>query len=172
MLTEILEATLKLGLPVACLGWFVLKQLYARGDLDRSHDSRTVAENIKQIRKNRKQNKALRSDLVQTKWMQFGGGFYGCAALWTFLMIELTELMDLLSNFPGFSTLVENGLINLIVSLLLNQLSNFIAAMIWFSYWADGGIAIGIWIAVAYLGYLSGLTVAKQNWHFSRQGGV
>jgi len=172
LILEILEATLKLGFPVACLSWFVLKQLYARGELDRSHDSKTVAENIKQIRKTRKKNKALPSGLVQTKWMQFGGGFYGCAALWTFLVIELNELIDLFSNFPGFNTLFENGLINLIVSLLLNQLSNFIAAMIWFSYWTDGGLAIAIWMATAYLGYLTGLTAAKQNWHFSRQSEV
>lgn len=164
MILEILEAALKLGLPVACLSWFVLQRLYASGQLDRSHDSKTVAENIKQIRRSRKQSKALPSDLVQTKWMQFGGGFYGCAALWTFLIIELNELIDLFSNFPGFSTLLENGLINLIISLLLNQLSNFIAAMIWFSYWTDGGVAIAIWMVTAYLGYLSGMTVARREW--------
>mgnify|MGYP001813485758 CR=1 FL=1 len=164
MILEILAATLKLGLPVAGLSWFVLKKLYARGELDRSHDSKTVAKNIKKIHKDRKQNKALPVDLVQTKWMQFGGGFYGCAALWTFLVIELNELIDLFSNFPGFSTLFENGLMSLVVSLLLNQLSNFIAAMIWFSYWTDGGVAIAIWMVTAYLGYLSGMTVARREW--------
>ena len=166
MIFEIIEAAMKLGLPVACLSWFILKRLFARGELDRSHDSKTVAENIKQIRKARKQNKTLRSDLVQTKWMQFGGGFYGCAALWTFLVIELNELIDLFSNFPGFSTLIENGLVNLIISLLVNQLSNFIAAIVWFGYWSDGGVTIAIWMATAYLGYLSGLTAAKQDWRF------
>ena len=166
MILEILEAALKLGLPVACLSWFILRQLYAQGELDRSHDSKTVAENLKQIRKTRKQKKSLRLDLVQTKWMQFGGGFYGCAALWTFLMIELKELIDLFSNFPGFSTLIENGLVNLIVSLLVNQLTNFITAIVWFGYWSDGGAAVAIWMATAYLGYLSGLTAAKQDWRF------
>ncbi len=166
MILEILEAALKLGLPVACLSWFILRQLYARGELDRSHDSKTVAENIKQMRKARKLNKSLHSDLVQTKWMQFGGGFYGCAALWTFLMIELKELIDLFSNFPGFSSLIDNGLANLIISLLVNQLTNFITAIVWFGYWSDGGADIAIWMATAYLGYLSGLTAAKQNWRF------
>jgi hypothetical protein len=171
LILEIFEAALKLGLPVACLSWFVLKQLYARGELDRSHDSKAVAENIKQIRKARKHNKTPSADLVQTKWMQFGGGFYGCAALWTFLIIELNELIDLFSNFPGFSTLFENGLISLVVSLLLNQLSNFIAAMIWFSYWTDGGVAIAIWMVTAYLAYLSGMTAARQDWHFGANDG-
>jgi hypothetical protein len=166
LILEILEAALKLGLPVACLSWFILRQLYAQGELDRSHDSKTVAENLKQIRKTRKQKQSLRLDLVQTKWMQFGGGFYGCAALWTFLMIELKELIDFFSNFPGFSTLIENGLVNLIVSLLVNQLTNFITAIVWFGYWSDGGAAVAIWMATAYLGYLSGLTAAKQDWRF------
>jgi len=166
LIVEIFEAALKLGLPVACLSWFVLKQLYARGELDRSHDSKTVAENIKKIRKSRKQNKALPADLVQTKWMQFGGGFYGCAALWTFLIIELNELIDLFSNFPGFSTLFENGLISLVVSLLINQFTNFITAIVWFGYWSEGSASVAIWMVTAYLGYLAGLTAAKQDWRF------
>ncbi len=166
MILDILEAALKLGLPVACLSWFILRQLYARGELDRSHDSKTVAENIKKIHKARKQNKMLPSDLVQTKWMQFGGGFYGCAALWTFLVIELKELISLFSNFPGFSTLMENGLVDLIISLLMNQFTNFITAMVWFGYWSEGGASVAIWMITAYLGYLSGLTAAKQDCRF------
>ena len=166
MILEILEAALKLGLPVACLSWFILRQLYARGELNRSDDSKTVAENLKQIRKSRKQRTTLSFDIVQAKWMQFGGGFYGCAALWTFLMIELQELIDLFSNFPGFATLIDNGLIDLIVSLLVNQFTNFITAILWFSYWGDGGGAIAIWMATAYLSYLSGMTAARQDWPF------
>ena len=166
MILEILEAALKLGLPVACLSWFILRQLYARGELNRSDDSKTVAENLKQIRKSRKQRTTLSLDIVQAKWMQFGGGFYGCAALWTFLTIELQELIDFFSNFPGFATLIDNGLIDLIVSLLVNQFTNFITAILWFSYWGDGGGAIAIWMATAYLSYLSGMTAARQDWPF------
>lgn len=168
MLLEIFEAVLKLGIPVACLSWFILKRLYARGDLDRTQDSKTVAESIKLLRKSRKQNKPLQTDLVQTKWMQFGGGFYGSAALWTFLMIELQELIDFFANFPGISTLFDDGLVNLVVSLLVNQFTNFIAAIIWFTYWTDGGVTIAIWMAVAYLGYLSGMTAARADWRFGQ----
>ena len=165
MIINTFAAIFKLGLPVAVLSWFILKQLYARGELDRTHDSKTVAQSIKQIRKERKKNKNLKTNLVQTKWMQFGGGFYGTAALWTFLAIELKELTSLFTDFPGFATLMENGLLNLIVSLLVNQFTNFVAAMVWFTYWAEGGVSIAIWIGAAYGGYLLGMLSAKNDWY-------
>ena len=167
MILEAFAAITKLGLPVACLSWLILSQLYNNGKLDRKEDRKSVAASLKAIKKSRRKEKRSKLNLLQMKWMQFGGGFYGSAALWTFICIEILEIYSLVFNFPGFEKLFENGFFKLLVSLALNQIGNFVNAIVWFHYWSDNRQSVWIWILVGYAGYLLGMTVAKQNLRFN-----
>ena len=92
--------------------------------------------------------------------MYFGRGFYGLAALWTLVVIEVSELIGFVFNFSGLDALFGDGLIAFLFNLAMNQLSNLINAFVWFSYW-DGSMLI--WVLVAYAGYLAGIEAARRN---------
>ncbi len=159
MWEQALIATFKLGIPVAILAAILLRQMYRKGTLDPQENTKAIDERIKTLRKEK--DPSLKSNLIQSKWMQFGGGFYGLAALWTFVIIELEQLIQFIGNFPGFAELTKNGFVNMIVQLGVEQIKNFVAAMVWFLYWAPQGTAIVVWILVAYVSYLIGDHVAK-----------
>ena len=160
MWEQALTAVLKLGIPVAILATFLLRQMYRKGTLDPTENTKAVDERIKTLRKEK--DPSVKTNLVQSKWMQFGGGFYGLAALWTFIVIELEQLIQFLSSFPGFAELTKNGIVNMIIQLGVEQIKNFVAAMVWFLYWAPQGAAIGVWFLVAYVSYLTGDHLAKK----------
>ena len=92
MLFEAFTAVLQLGLPVAVLTAIVLRPLYASQELDREQDAKTLNASLKALGKARKKNKQANANLIEAKWWQFGGGFYGAAALWTFVVLELNEV--------------------------------------------------------------------------------
>ena len=83
----------------------------------------------------------------------FGSGFYGLAGLWTFTIIEIGDFFSFIWNFPGIGVLFEDGVLDFIISLLINQLGNFITALLWFGYWPGDDHSTLIWILIAYLGY-------------------
>lgn len=103
MIAEAIEGILKLGLPVALISWFVVRRLYARGELHRGGGQKELEKQIEGI-------KAVEVDfrkpdeLLRNKWLQLGGGFYGAAGLWTLFVLELADLAQLFSAFPGWTT--------------------------------------------------------------------
>ena len=159
MLTDVLEAVVKIGLPVMLLAYILLRQLYQAGTLDPCDDEKTVDKQLGKLRKDK--DSKVQSNLLQAKWMQFGGGFYGLAALWTFAVIEVFQFIGFVRNFPGFEALFKNGVINLAVDIFVNQIQNLVAAFVWFTYWAPHGSTIGWWILVAYVSYLLGMYLAR-----------
>ena len=165
MLFEAFTAVLQLGLPVAVLTAIVLRPLYASQELDREQDAKTLNASLKALGKARKKNKQANANLIEAKWWQFGGGFYGAAALWTFVVLELNEIVDLVTNFPPLATLLQKGIIGLVVSILVNQIQNLVQALVWFTYWTDAGVGVAVWMGIAYAGFLAGTALAK---HVSR----
>lgn len=173
MIFETLAAIVKLGLPVAVLSWFILRRLYRSGELDPSDDRKEIDASLKRMRKRLKRGTEIDStrsyqpaNLLQARWLKFGAGFYGTAALWTFFVIELNELGGFLSSFTGFAALFEIGVVNLLVALFVNQVMNFVAAITWFRYWATIDSAIWLWMLIAYLGYLAGMYAARRDREF------
>jgi hypothetical protein len=156
---EILRALLLLGLPMFVLSWFLFFRLYQRRALDRADDEKTSREKLKALKKQVKE-RGVADDLLQHRWMKFGGGFYGAAALWTFVVIELTDVRRLLVDFPGFAALFDDGIISLVVGIFVNQIQNFVSAMVWFVYWGSDGSMLA-WVAVAYGGWLTGVSLAR-----------
>lgn len=160
---EVLEAIFKLGLPVLVMSWLLIHRQYQTGEIAADADRQTVKSSLKKIRKAWRKDKKNRYNLIENKWMRFGGGFYGVTALVTFILIELGEVVEFVLNISSVASLLQDGLISFLVGMLVNQFQNFIAAIIWFAYWADDDRSILIWIAVPYASYLLGFNLAART---------
>jgi hypothetical protein len=156
----ILSAVFKLGLPMLVLSWLLFSWLYRKGKLEIKAGNKETAVSLKAMKKESKAKGQGGQNYLYDKWMWFGSGFYGLAALWTFMVIEVIDLANFIFNFPGFASLFAEGIINTLVTLFLNQLGNILSAFIWFNYWSDGSPII--WLLVAYLSYLGGIELAKR----------
>lgn len=156
----ILSAAFKLGLPILALSWLLFSWLYRKGKLEIKAGRKETAENLKEMKKNSKGKGQGGQNYLYDKWMWFGSGFYGLAALWTFVVIEIADFAKFIFNFPGFASLFADGFFTVLVTILLNQIGNIISAFIWFNYWPDGSPVT--WFIIAYLSYLAGIELAKR----------
>ena len=187
---EIFEACIKIGAPMTFLSWMMFSWLHAQGKLDVSAGRKAISDELKQIKKTAKAEKVAadkakppkkkrafkqflqfddstqiqaedNADYIFHRWMWFGGGFYGLAALWTFVIVEVLDVVTFIYTFPGFSAFFEPGIVSILVQFLVNQITNILSAFIWFNYWSEASLLI--WIAVAYIGYLLGIEIAKRQ---------
>jgi hypothetical protein len=153
-----------LGLPVAVMSRYIVQRLYRSGRLRPNDDFRTLRKNVGNIKK-RKGDEAGEDNFAQQKWMKFGGGFYGITAFTTWIMIELGEALSFVGNLSvNISGIFENGIGSFIIGFFVNQLQNFVSALIWFTYWTDDDRSMLVWVAVPYVAYLAGLFVAGKSW--------
>ena len=93
-------------------------------------------------------------DLLHGKWMNFGGGFYGVVAVFTYALIELAEVKDFILNIAD---LFNHGMISLVVNFFIESIKNFVAAIGWPAYWLrriQG--EQWFWLVSAYAGYWLG----------------
>ncbi len=177
MLFYLLRATVELGLPVAALSWLLFYRLYSRGELARDADHKTIRSSLKQIRQAHKKSKASSHSildvsvdtLLHAKWMKFGGGFYGVAALWTLIVMEAGGIVSTVLHPSSLEYMFRDGLIGFIVTLLVNQFTTFVQALLWFSWWPGPGKGLFGWVAVAYVGYLAGLNLARHETELGRR---
>ena len=163
---DLLEAVIKLGLPLAGLSWFIFNWLYSSGELDRGDNRRAIAARIKKMKKSFDKDKSTKSDkhnanFFYEKWMKFSGGFYGLAGLWTLAVIEFLDAVSFIFNFPGVSELLADGIVSFVYSVLANQLGNIFSAFIWFTYWPAESTLV--WVLIAYVGYWTGVEMARRN---------
>lgn len=97
-------------------------------------------------------------DFVHSKWMSFGGGFYGVVALLTYLFVELAEMRDFLLKLPN---LFEHSLVSLVVNFFVESLRNFVTAIAWPAYWLKRiHSEQWLWFFGAYAGYWLGTYAA------------
>lgn len=157
-----LEATIKLGIPMVVLSWIIFTWLYGGGDLDRKGDRKSINAQVKTMKKSFKKKKdGGTSNYMVEKWMWFGSGFYGLAGLWTFAVIEITDVLRILVNPALILESFDEGLVSAVVNLVVNQFSNLVKAFVWFSYWSNGGVIV--WLLVAYAGYWIGVEMARKG---------
>ncbi len=161
---DIALALLVLGLPMAVLSWLLFSWMVDSGDIDLQDSHEAINQKLKQLRKlDKKLRKGPtgKKKILFDKWMWFGSGFYGLAGFWTLLVIEVNEVISLVMHPVLNQAGPPRGIIDWIISFLLDQLGNVIQAFLWFSYWpADSIIA---WVLVAYLGYWLGVELAKHQ---------
>lgn len=160
-LLDLIEAIIKLGVPLVVLSWFIFSWLYNEGEIDREDNFKAVSARVKSMKKTFEKKEGKNANYVYDKWMWFGSGFYGLAGLWTFAVIEIGQFFSFIFDFPGFDALFGDGLISFVVDFLINQFGNIISAFIWFSYWDADSIIV--WVLVAYLGYWAGVELARRK---------
>lgn len=160
---ELLKAVIQLGVPMAFLSWFMFSWLYSDGKLSIDADRKTISANLKEMKKSKQEPTDTELGFLYKRWMRFGSGFYGLAALWTLIVSEMLDVYGFMTNFPGFAKLLQDGIINLLVGFFINQLGNLITAFIWFSYWSKESVVL--WVLVAYIGYWLGIQLAKRGYN-------
>jgi len=158
----LLEAVIKLGIPMVVLSWMIFTWLYGGGDIDRKANRKSVSAQVKAMKKSFKKKKdGGAANYMVEKWMWFGSGFYGLAGLWTFAVIEAIDILRLVFNPSTIFDAFDNGLISAVVDLVVNQFSNLVSAFVWFGYWGDDGVIL--WLLVAYAGYWVGVELARRG---------
>jgi len=170
---DLFEALIKLGIPMIALSWFIFSWLYNSEKIDREAGRKAISSHVKTMRKSfaskekdeKERDGTKEANYIYDKWMWFGGGFYGLAGLWTFAVIETTQLFSFVFNFPGISILLQDGVVSFVVTLLLNQLGNVISAFVWFAYWDIDSVFVSL--LVAYFGYWAGVELARRDTEFS-----
>jgi hypothetical protein len=98
--------------------------------------------------------------------MKFGGGFYGVAAAWTLIYIEASGIIGVILHPSVLKKMFDNGLVNLLTNQISGQVNTFVDAAIWFSWWPGKGRNLVVWLAVAYVGYVGGLKLARYETGF------
>ena len=63
--------------------------------------------------------------------MSFCGGYYGTVAFVELIFIELNQFKNFVSNFPGVSEFIDSLGIDFLIAFFIDQIMNFVAAIIW-----------------------------------------
>lgn len=158
---SVLRVIVELGLPVAALSWLLFYRLYSRGELARDADRKSIRAGLKQIKQESKASKTPSDSFLQKKWMKFGGGFYGVAALWTLIVIEVGGAVSTIAHPSSIEDMFHGGPIDIIVNWVANQFSQFLQALLWFNWWSERGSSQAVWFVVALVGYTCGLELAR-----------
>jgi hypothetical protein len=164
--TEILYAVVEMGLPVAALSWLLFYRLYSRGELARDADHKTIDASLKAMRKAEKEYKQKSDSMLHAKWMKFGGGFYGVAAAWTLIYIEVSGIVGVILHPSVIEQTFEKGLGDLFGNWISGQVTTFVDAVTWFSWWPGKGHGVMVWFITAYVAYIAGLNLARYETGF------
>ena len=156
------EVTTKLGIPMIVLSWIIFAWLYGGGDLDRKSNRKSIATQVKTMKKSFKKKKdGGTSNYMVEKWMWFGGGFCGLAGLWTFVVTEIAEVIRIIFNPALLSEAFDDGFVSAVIDLAVNQSSNLVTVFVWFGYWSDDNVIVSL--LVAYVGYWIGVEMARRG---------
>lgn len=167
---EVFWALLMVGVPIGvftlALVWWALQGR----DFKESSDTDALRREIKAMSQSRKKKSkkdkkeaAVSLHPLQKKWAKFGGGFYGIVAFFTYIVVEVLEIITTISNFGGFIDFIKQLDIDIIIQMFVHALMNFITAMIWPVYWMKriDTDQVWVWFVMAYAGYWVGLRLAQ-----------
>jgi hypothetical protein len=185
MIFEFLRALLLAGLPVGLASYLLFAWTLRHRRLGAITRLREAEREIKrQSKEEAKQRKQLDSagsvrklaegasltphmlaGSAQTKWLTFGGGFYGIVGLLTYAAVEVREIWDFLSSFENLTELLANLGLNTLIGLLVDALVNFVVAIAWPVYWLSSiqSDHIWAWFVAAYAGYWAGAQLALKR---------
>lgn len=183
MIIDILLALLLASVPVAAFTYLVFDWSVATGRLRPFEGDKDLQKQFKEHRKTRKaerkQERAAKKagktkkpksdkplfhkdtgwDLLHSKLMFFGGGFYGTMALLAYAVVEIEEIFGFLAIVFEPGRWFANLGFDLIIQFIINSVMNLVAAFVWFKTLGDYvpyGNAF-VWIGAAYFGYVVAL---------------
>jgi hypothetical protein len=173
LLVEVFQALLMAGVPIGlftlALVWWALRGGHFTESSDRKALEREM-EAMKKARQDKAEKDAPKQHPLQKKWARFGGGFYGIVAFFTYVVVEVTDIITTIAGFGGFIDFLKLLEVSIIVGMFIEALMNFITAMTWPVYWMDSVDSgyVWIWFVAAYFGYWQGLRLA-QRLHKARE---
>ena len=169
-LVETFRALLLVGIPIGVFTLLLVSWGLRGGHFKELADTKALSLEIKSMsRTDKNKSKAARKEEakkrhpLQKKWAKFGGGFYGVVAFFTYIVVETMEIVSMIINLGGFIDFIRHLNFNIIVSMLVQALTNFITAMVWPVYWMRRVEThqVWIWFLMAYAGYWGGLKLAQ-----------
>lgn len=169
-LSELFWALFMVGIPIGvftlALVWWALKGGHFKESLDTGaleREIKTMAWSDKKRNKKGLEQASGTAHPLQKKWARFGGGFYGIVAFFTYIVVEVLDIVSVISDFGGFIDFLKQLDLNIIIELIVQAITNFVTAMVWPFYWLkriDTGY-VWIWFVMAYAGYWVGLRLAQ-----------
>lgn len=161
---DLVKAIFYACLPVQIFTFLMVYYAYHKGYLTSDVNIRDAFKDKKNPAK--KLSKANKKSLLflHSKWMTFGGGFYGLVALLTFIYIELEQAVQFLIHATGWQSFINLLTFDAIIGMIIDSFINMIKALLWFSYWPDvfDMKNVAIWFIAAYIGYRFGANLAQR----------
>ncbi|MDO6445462.1 hypothetical protein Q4493_06680 [Colwellia sp. 1_MG-2023] len=151
------------GLPVYAFSFLMVYFSYQKGYLSTSIAFKNAFdkndENPSQLSKKNKKNLPF----FHSKWVTFGGGFYGLIAVLTFLIIELLQIVNFWLGVTRWQDVTDLFSIGAFIGMIVDSFMNMITAAIWFTYWPNKLPASHflLWILIGYGCYRLGAHSAK-----------
>jgi hypothetical protein len=161
---DLVKATFYAGLPVQIFTFLMVYYAYNKGYLTSDVNIRDAFKDKKNPAK--KLSKANKKSLLflHSKWMTFGGGFYGLVALLTFIYIELDQTVQFLIHVTGWQSFLNLLTFDAILGMVIEAFVNMLKALLWFTYWPNvfDMENVAIWFVASYMGYRFGANLAQR----------
>jgi len=159
---ELIWETLYMSLFVFAASYGLHYLAYQRG-LNDENDEVTKAT-IKSNEDNTRIGKLFSNPLVN-KWLDFGGGYYGIVALVKLVFIEIGQVQSFFESWKGTGQFIDSIGFNLLVAFFVEQIQNFVAAIIWPTDYLSrfSILECAVFIAVTYGVYNGAKRLAKEK---------
>ena len=161
MIIDIIKAVCFAGLPIALASYFLV--IIAR------KETKTKTKNAKQLKQQLQQTELSEQGFwkafLYKKWMKFGGGFYGIVTFFTYLHIEIIEVIDFFQSFFGTDSILSKLGLMIFVEFFVDSIINFVYAFLWPFYW-NKYLPIGsiwVWLGTALLAYIVATQLAMHK---------
>ena len=163
MIELVLGSLTLLGAPLGLLSFFVYRSALRSGNITVDQSFRHLKKDMRSSLRANKNKAGAGAGQFNKRWMKFGGGFYGLMAVYTYVIIEIKDIIYFFQQFESLSAFIDQFGISMIIEIIINALTNFIHAAIWFKYWGDyfQMNQIFIWCGIAYGCYYAGFFFAR-----------
>ena len=164
MILEAIWAVVLVGVPITSFTLAIVWWGLRNGHFEEINDSKELGRELKKIAKGKIDPENDNRDFIQKKWAKFGGGFYGVVAFFTWLVVEIREIFDMIVNIGGLWAFLKQINIGVIIELFISAITNFVTAMVWPVYWMKRIDTNQVWMffMAAYGGYVLGMKLAQQ----------
>jgi len=163
-LLEIVKALLFVGIPVGAFSFLMVYFSYQKGYLSTDVEIQDAFKKKNKIETKLSGKNKKELVFLHSKWITFGGGFYGLIALLTFIVIELLQILNFWLGVTGWHDIFALFSIEGVIGMFIDSIMNMVKAAVWFTYWPEhfNTNHYPAWILMAYIGYRLGGKFAKQ----------
>ena len=164
MLGTAIEAVFKAGLPIGFAAFVMFSIGYAKGYLKNLSSISDLKKEISEVSKNKKtEAHGKTGNRLIDYWFDFGGGFYGFVAMYTFFYFELGDLSEFVLQIPDLLGNIDAGsIIATTPALIIESIVYFFTAAFWPFYWASELENSWIWLIVVFVSWEFALLAAQQ----------